>query len=195
MTIALLIIAMISVAQREGTFTDTSNGKIYLTVTIGTQTWMAENFSFETDGYDTLKKDGYAVNWETANKIAPSGWHLPSKEEWQILFDYLGKKPENVFDELYKNKCNFNAKFNHRHYDYSDKLLDKYTYSASLMNQDFYTFCCWTSTPVRKNKARAIFITKIEAILQQNPWHSKGFYVNFQREKRKSLFDVRLIKD
>lgn len=40
---------------------------------------------------------GYLYNWYAVSdgrKIAPSGWHMPTDEEWQTLVDYLGG--ENV---------------------------------------------------------------------------------------------------
>jgi len=33
---------------------------------------------------------GYLYDWPTAINIAPDGWHLPSKEEWQELINCLG---------------------------------------------------------------------------------------------------------
>jgi uncharacterized protein (TIGR02145 family) len=33
---------------------------------------------------------GVLYNWEAAKTACPSGWHLPSEEDWNILTDYLG---------------------------------------------------------------------------------------------------------
>jgi uncharacterized protein (TIGR02145 family) len=100
------------------------DGNVYPTVSIGTQVWMAENLKTTklTDGtaiplvsndsewnklttpglswYDNLPSNGdtYGAlyNWytvETSN-LCPSGWHVPTVDEWTTLSDYLGG--ENV---------------------------------------------------------------------------------------------------
>jgi uncharacterized protein (TIGR02145 family) len=87
-------------AQVTGTYTDTRDGKIYKTVTIGTQTWMAENLAYQTgkgcwayqDDTSYVKTYGYLYDWETAIMACPNGWHLPNKEDWLILTDFLGGK-------------------------------------------------------------------------------------------------------
>ncbi len=69
----------------------------YETVTIGKQVWMAKNINIETGNswcYDNDPRNceiyGRLYDWETAMNVCPSGWHLPSYEEWTKLVDSLG---------------------------------------------------------------------------------------------------------
>ncbi|HIA36920.1 MAG TPA: hypothetical protein EYN89_09405, partial [Flavobacteriales bacterium] len=82
-----------------GQITDKRDGKTYKTVIIGTQEWMAENLAFKPssgnywaydDNNSNVAKYGYLYDWETAQNVCPSGWHLPTDEEWTTLTDYLG---------------------------------------------------------------------------------------------------------
>ena len=100
------------------TFTDTRDGNVYQTVTIGNQVWMAENLKYlpsvvgsapgspttpyyyvygyngtnVADAKATLNYSTYGVlyNWPAAVNACPTGWHLPSDVEWTELIDYLG---------------------------------------------------------------------------------------------------------
>lgn len=87
-----------------GTFTDPRDGEVYKWVQIGTQIWMAENLRFKTQtGSWCWKNDevecktrGRFYDWETAQRIAPPGWHLASEKEWQTLEAFLGLTPEQI---------------------------------------------------------------------------------------------------
>jgi uncharacterized protein (TIGR02145 family) len=86
--------------SKSGSFTDNRDGKIYKTIKIGNQTWMAQNLAYKTDSAcrafnndsKYISVYGYLYSWEAANIACPQGWHLPNDQEWTILIDYLGGK-------------------------------------------------------------------------------------------------------
>lgn len=94
-------------------------GQTYKTVVIGTQRWMAENLNYKVDSSwwhensaDSGAKYGRLYTWASAlgladscNKkvcssqvqvkhqgVCPSGWHVPSYEDWRTLWTYLRDK-------------------------------------------------------------------------------------------------------
>ncbi len=80
--------------NETGTFTDSRDGKIYKTVKIGNQTWMAENLAFNagtgTHGGGYVDQWGFLYTWGTVKLAVPDGWHLATKVEWDELIMELG---------------------------------------------------------------------------------------------------------
>lgn len=95
-----------------GTFTDSRDGNVYKTVTIGNQVWMAENLNYDAgDGcwvYDNNPSNantyGRLYDWETACTVSPDGWHLPTDDEWTELTNYLIANGYNYDSTTFGNK-------------------------------------------------------------------------------------------
>jgi len=82
-----------------GTLQDTRDSQSYRTVTIGSQTWMAQNLNYApTNGVYGCYKDstqycvlyGKLYDWATADSACPLGWHLPDTTEWDSLEASVG---------------------------------------------------------------------------------------------------------
>ena len=80
-------------------------GLAYRTVTIGNQTWMAENLqldvpnsTFYNNDEDTYgrngKNYGRLYKWDDAMGISVPGWHLPTSAEWDELVNAVGTQDD-----------------------------------------------------------------------------------------------------
>lgn len=92
---------------RKSVFIDSRDGKSYPTILIGNQIWMAKNLAFKpTEGkcweYEKgyAQQFGYLYNWETSQNVCPDGWHLPSKQEFDTLFQNSGGNDLKAYIEL-----------------------------------------------------------------------------------------------
>jgi len=78
-------------------FCDARDGKRYVYVEIGNQTWMAENINYKTTGFSwcyggqesNCDAYGRLYDWNVAKSACPSGWSLPSQEDWETLIKFI----------------------------------------------------------------------------------------------------------
>jgi uncharacterized protein (TIGR02145 family) len=163
---------------KYGSISD-KDGNTYKTILLGTKTWMVGNLSTTkyNDGTsipqvadptswsnlstpaccwqnnDPVRKVTYGVmyNWYAVNtgKLCPTGWHVPSDEEWTEIIDYLGgeniaggKLKESGFKHW--NAPNTEAS-NETHF-WALPGGDRLSGSDALFENLGKTGCWWTTT-------------------------------------------------
>jgi uncharacterized protein (TIGR02145 family) len=95
---AFLLVVFVASGQEK--FTDLRDGNVYGTINVSGVVWMKENLRFTgTQGaycFDNDKNNlplyGALYEWQTATTVCPSGWHLPSGNEFSSLMNFLEQK-------------------------------------------------------------------------------------------------------
>ncbi|MCL2282632.1 MAG: hypothetical protein FWC26_04875 [Fibromonadales bacterium] len=167
----------------SGSFTDPRDGKTYNTIKICTQQWMAENLNYEVPNNTAnvcyknyphnCEKYGRLYNWATAMNACPTGWHLPSVDEWDALESHL-EKNINTFLTQRGGWFNFNlSRFEDVH---DDQFFDN---NVSYSTHGYW----WTAT-----QEDASYAYKLYIYMNSNKTTSGS------DENKSSLLSVRCIK-
>jgi uncharacterized protein (TIGR02145 family) len=185
---------------KSGEFSDNETNIRYKWVRIGKQVWMAENskrfvddansFCFHYD-LKNLDKRGMLYTWEGAQKACPYGWHLPSKDEYLEMMDFLGNdeelgsklksevkmdSSEVYWDESKGMKATNSSGFN----AFATGLFDTPN-SFGWTNRTSYF---WTSTSYGPKNAWFLLIVDYSNKVRLNYWPvEKGFSVRCVKSK------------
>jgi len=184
----------------DNTMTDIRDGKQYPTVKIGTQCWMAENLDYGTfilssqmqrdncisekycfgDNLANCDSYGGLYQWDklmqydnaaAAQGFCPPGWHVPTENEWNTLFNFYISNGFAGSPLKYSGYSGFNAFLSGTRFD--------------NINWNFSNFAVifWSSTSYGATKAWAHGMNSF------NP------SVSYYPSSRSNAFSVRCIMD
>ena len=144
----LALFAQNKLKLQTATITDMRDGKVYKTVKIGTQYWMAENLNYQSansycfaDDPNNCIKYGRLYEWTEAKAGCPDKWRIPTDAEWNILTDFVGGKETAGYKLNVFGPFGFKGLFAGRRVSYG-----QYFYLGSVG-------IFWTSTEADKDNA------------------------------------------
>jgi uncharacterized protein (TIGR02145 family) len=183
------------------------NGNVYDTVTIGTQTWMKENlratkyndgtaiplvsandawkalttpaYCFMNNDTANAKPNGALYNWYviSTEKVCPDGWHIPSKDEWQMLIDYLGGDEVaggkmKITGTEYWEEPNYGADNSSRFSAYPNgyRWGENGNFAGSIYNASF-----WSTTNIYDAKYRLLLYARDSGISYKIAYFNDGY--------------------
>ncbi|MCL4100705.1 fibrobacter succinogenes major paralogous domain-containing protein [Fibrobacter sp. HC4] len=120
-------------SEESAFFKDPRDNHVYRIVKIGNQTWFAQNLQYagpvgssrcHSDDYIQCDVYGRLYQRDKAMTACPTGWHLPSLDEWKVLFEYVGGT--NVAGIKLKSRSNWVLQENFEKY----AGIDEYNFSV-----------------------------------------------------------------
>jgi uncharacterized protein (TIGR02145 family) len=179
---ATLVSTLVAAAQTPSPerFTDPRDGYSYAIVTIGKARWFAENLRFRTSDSRCYEGDeancadhGRLYRLEDALRACPSGWRVPSEEDWRALERTLGMSEADLSRERGRGepvgkrlKFGGDTGFNVRYSGWIDPHLAD---SSRAMGRNA---AYWTSTPAPPDEVSATAWHRDVATDRNSIWRS-----------------------
>ena len=150
-----------------GQITDSRDGEVYDWIQIGNQKWLTSNSRFnstnslapENDESNVTNNGRYYNSNEAFVFACPTGWHLPSKEEFDELIDYMeGEFDINEYAKLLKSQTNWTNNYNGNNFSGFNAMPSGFWSAQSGYEPLGTKSILWTSS-IKANLNRYIFGT------------------------------------